>query len=569
MKLEELVRDHIDSAARPVALHEIRERADSQSSGGLQAIAILDPDSATAAADLDTDPASRLGAQDSISGHISQPRADSEDDQAEAIEIKRGLHLGFWLQAAAVFVAVGLSATAMLWYQDGRPTNIDTAATPEAQAAAALATMDEAANATNRGWAQNDDPDNTFLAPDITELIEVAPLDPYGVPWGQGPSFYQVWNIQHLASGYYAVGSHRDELVSSAAIWWSDDAVTWIQVLGTEQGPDDQKFGSIYPVGTALYDIAQRNGTIVAIGSITSDRSTPSVWVQTADEGWQMIPLPVTEGLDAGAFAIIASERGFLASGQTYAHDDWESSNAAFWHSQDGLHWDLVEASGFEPDSQVRDLVAVGQTLVAVGSVGRWDGVAAAWTSTDGGTKWERSLLPEASIAFPVSAMQSLAVGPEGLLAIGLRSSDEAHFVLHDGSDLLEIVGTMQLAVWTSLDGREWIEHPGPSDSRGHEIPHSVEWGPAGFLITSTSVWLDGSHGSSWLTVDGIELTRLGDPRDVNVSATAHVGTPDGYITLADPEFHFTTAFNGEEPESDEEPHRLEVWKLEVTKADD
>ena len=328
MKLEELVRDHIDSAASPVTLDEIRQRADSRPSGGLQAIAILDPD-----ADLNSDPASSVGAFDPIYGRTTQPGADSETNQAQAVQIKRGIHRGFWLQAAAVFVAVALSATATLWFQGGRSTNIDTASTPEAQAAAALATVEQAANATNRGWTQIDDPNNTFLAPDITELVEVDRLDPYGLPWEQSPSFFQVWSIQRFSSGYYGVGSHRDEVVSTAAIWHSKDAETWTQVLGVEQDTGNREFGNTYPVGTALYDIAQQNETVVAIGSITSVRSTPAVWVQAADEGWQMIPLPVPEGLDAQAFTIIANEEGFLASGQTYAHDNWDRSNAAFWHS--------------------------------------------------------------------------------------------------------------------------------------------------------------------------------------------------------------------------------------------
>ena len=53
-----------------------------------------------------------------------------------------------------------------------------------------------------------------------------------------------------------------------------------------------------------------------------------------------------------------------------------------------------METSGFEPDSQVHDLVTLGRTIIAVGAIGGWDGAAAAWTSIDGGTTWAPSLLP-------------------------------------------------------------------------------------------------------------------------------------------------------------------------------
>ena len=531
MKLEELVRDHIDSAALPVTLDEVRQHADSQTLGGLQAISILDPD-----VDLTWDPASSAAVFDPISGRISQPAADGETDRDEAVQIKRGVHLGFWLQAAAVLVAVAVSATAMLWYRGGRSTNIDTASTPEAQAAAALATVEEAANATNRGWTQVDDPNGVFLAPDITELFGDDPIERYKYPemWGQTPSIFQIIDIENLPSGYYAVGSHNDEMVSAGAIWRSDDAETWERVFGPEQDSDNWEFGSSFPSGIQVEAIAETDGRVVAIGH-RSGRSTSAVgWVQSNQGQWQAVDLPSQEDTWVYGLAITSTTDGFTITGTKF-NTEWEEFEPVIWWSSDGLSWDVVNSPAFVEGDRIHDLAKLGETLVAVGSTGGWEGSAAAWASNDGGATWSRSDVPVRSTDLPLSGIYSLAVGPEGLMAIGGRSSSDGHWSYTPDSEAATLSGTVDLAIWTSPDGLVWTEHEGPTDSGGHENAMNVTWGPAGFLITSTTIWLNGYHGSSWLTVDGTELNRVGNRRDTNASMLSLVATPDGYVSLADP----------------------------------
>lgn len=569
MKIEELVRNHIDGAARPVTLEEVRQRADSQPTDGLQAIAILDPDIGTNGDPASSVNTSSLAALDSTS-HLASPSAsDKEADAAEAVEIKRGLHLGFWLQAAAVFVVIGLSAAAMLWFQDGRSTNIDTAATPEAQAAAALATAEAAVTATVEGWTQIDDPDNIFLAPDITELFDINSIERYKYPdmWGRTPSIFQVIDIEHLSSGYYAVGSHQDEMVMAGSIWHSEDTKSWERIFGSESVSDDWDFGSSFPSGTQVEAITDSGGTVIAVGTRSGKTRSATTWIQSDHGPWQAIGLPSQEDSWIYDFSIASTTEGFTITGTKF-NTEWKKFEPAVWRSCDGLNWDVVNSPAFAEGDRIHDLVVLGETLIAVGSSGGWEGSAAAWSSKDGGMTWSRSVVPTGAVSLPLSGIYSVAVGPEGLLAIGGRSSSDGHWEYEPDSAAATLSGTVNLAIWTSPDGLVWTEQKGPTDSGGHENAMNVTWGPAGFLITSTTVWLNGYHGSSWLTVDGTELSRVGNRRDTNSSMLNLVATPEGYISLADPHFHVFD--NDHEPHStpDTEPHRLEIWKLEVAKAD-
>ncbi|MDQ3938460.1 MAG: hypothetical protein M3253_07240 [Chloroflexota bacterium] len=134
----------------------------------------------------------------------------------------------------------------------------------------------------------------------------------------------------------------------------------------------------------------------------------------------------------------------------------------------------------FSTYDSISDAVIGGPGLVAVGLYddGSAPGRAVIWVSRDG-IRWERVALPDAA----ETAVESVAVGPAGLVAVG-SSAEE---------------GRLLPAVWTSADGLRWQRVSDDDLDRGQMsavAAHLVGYVAVGFEP-------DTGVGLSWTSVDG------------------------------------------------------------------
>lgn len=210
-----------------------------------------------------------------------------------------------------------------------------------------------------------------------------------------------------------AFGKVGDIDVYSAAVWTSDDGITWRRV---QVGPEFD--------GAQVLDVAAAAGGFVAVGGVPG-ADAAAIWTSTSGETWKR-----ASGQFAGAFlwAVARGGPGFVAVG-------WRRNpepDLAVWTSVDGREWALAPEPPGGHGFQGRDVVARDGTLVMVGNLARGD-VAGAWTSTDGVT-WRPA---EASASFDGSEMSRVIDTGSGLLAAGGRNVADA-------------------GVWTSSDGTAW-----------------------------------------------------------------------------------------------------------------
>jgi hypothetical protein len=232
-------------------------------------------------------------------------------------------------------------------------------------------------------------------------------------------------------------------------------------------------------------------------------------WAAGPGGAWNAAPdQPSLQGPHGGSAAmtsVVAVGGQFVAAG--YVDDPAAGSQSgAVWRSSDGLRWTLDRSGGVFAGARIMGLATLGATVVAVGTLGdptygsavAWwwteaggwrparvggaDGAmravtataagfvavghgpgdhgAAAWISTDGST-WEE--VPDQA-AFHQGdhavRMFSVAAGPVGLLAGGLRQD----------------LGNGATAAWRSSDGRAW---------------QAFDWVPSfsGGEMTAVAVW--------------------------------------------------------------------------------
>ena len=121
-----------------------------------------------------------------------------------------------------------------------------------------------------------------------------------------------------------------------------------------------------------------------------------------------------------GMTSIVGFDRGFVAGG--YRDDPLHNlASAAVWRSNDGLTWHADDGAGTFGGGRIWGLAATAGTIVAVGTNGDPNyGPAAAWRWTRS-TGWRRARIdPDAS-----GAMRAVAVTPSGFVAVGLNGHDD------------------------------------------------------------------------------------------------------------------------------------------------
>ena len=293
---------------------------------------------------------------------------------------------------------------------------------------------------------------------------------------------------------------------------------------------------------------------LVAVGSDASggDSGYPdpdaAVWTSVDGLAWARVPhdeavfggtCPQNSyGNDCaqGMYGLAAGGPGLVAVGYESDSPGMEE-NAAVWTSADGLTWTQVrhdEAVFGGPDNQsMVGVVAGGPGLVAVGyDESSGDRDAAAWTSVDGVT-WTRVPHDEAVFGGPGwQAMEGVAAGGPGLVAVGYDASDRG------------------AAVWTSDDGLAWTQAPYDAavfgslqlESVAAAVPGLVAVGsdssggdPDAAVITSADglVWRRVPHdesifgGPSWQGMYGVAATGFG------VVAVGHDRSGDDWDAVA------------------------------------
>jgi hypothetical protein len=312
-------------------------------------------------------------------------------------------------------------------------------------------------------------------SPSPSASASASPSEPAGpieVAWERAEGLEPEANVLAVsfADGrWIALGQVNPE----AAIWTSDDGRTWTRAEIESTRAENEV--------TAVTDMAELDGRLVAIGAFGLMNSDQSAWMTwTSDDGgatWtERRDGPPTQALTA----IVAGGPGLVGAGSNYVgttpYDSWIAVSA------DGATWELTEA--IFPTSQILSLAVIDERIVAVGSVfeGSSELVPAAWYSDDGGATWESGQVPgQVPGAGRTEFVSEVVATDDGLAAIGGGNEGAKAWVSADGAtwervDIVDGVEARALALvdgglvavgivgqddapalsWTSLDGRTW-----------------------------------------------------------------------------------------------------------------
>lgn len=305
--------------------------------------------------------------------------------------------------------------------------------------------------------------------------------------------------------GFVAVGNAGgwDES-GSAAVWVSEDGVTWSRVPHNET-----VFGG--PGLQAMYDVTVGGPGLVAVGwdNPLEEGSDASAAVWTSIDGLTWDRVPHDEAVFGGPathvmWAVATGEPGLVAVGHDGA---WSGSGgpgqpAAVWTSPNGLTWtrvpDQEQLESGHPTTQtiqggdwaiMNDVIAGGPGFVAVGRVG-WcsgacDETAAAWTSVDGIT-WQRAQVEHAQ-GITATDMYGVVESGDVLIGAGWGSDPQS--------------GTGTAVVWTSTDGGEtWMRQPHSGAAFGKSTEGPVRMSAlVEFASQLVAVGYWESHAAVWI----------------------------------------------------------------------
>jgi hypothetical protein len=122
--------------------------------------------------------------------------------------------------------------------------------------------------------------------------------------------------------------------------------------------------------------------------------------------------------------------------------------------------------------------------------------VVAMWSSSDG-RAWKRLTMPK---AFTTGAVQTIAGGPAGYIALGTKNDAGAP------------------AIWTSRAGANWTSRPLPTVSTGTLVIDGVASFAGGFLVVGAVIGEGGCggpahiHPAIWESADASSWTRVSLP---------------------------------------------------------
>jgi hypothetical protein len=171
--------------------------------------------------------------------------------------------------------------------------------------------------------------------------------------------------------------------------------------------------------------------------------------------------------------------------------------------SRDGITWTAPTTltSGLRGMVEIQTVVEGPAGLLALAyhygdTCGGPEPVAAMWSSADGRT-WKRLAMPK---AFTTGAVQTIAGGPAGFIALGTKSDAGAP------------------AIWTSRAGANWASRPLPTVATGTLALDGVASFADGLLLVGAVLGEGGCggpdhiHPAIWYSADASSWTRISLP---------------------------------------------------------
>lgn len=287
--------------------------------------------------------------------------------------------------------------------------------------------------------------------------------------------------------------------------------------------PDDWERTEL-PDGANVASIVATSDGLVAVGSVTE---MAAAWTSSDGEDWALVSGPDSRGtlLDVAHTTV-----GLVAVGHTFEGD---GDTAHLWISTDGTDWNQAERD--QPfDGAWLDAVVVGGPGVVV--VGTLPEGPHAWYSADGAS-WHEADVPEPpdDITFGVydSAPHRAAAFVDDVATIGSQLVAIGRVLVGDRE---------QQFMWTSMDGRSWIDVPldpvaFPTDSSISSIAHGPGGGVAvGWYVeraNRTNPWQDGQDAAAWTSLDGTTWQRAPAGQEAFTGITDALLFPAGLKSLA------------------------------------
>jgi hypothetical protein len=265
------------------------------------------------------------------------------------------------------------------------------------------------------------------------------------------------------------------------------------------QGALQSLFGFIASATSALD--AQQDLLIEALEGVVEDDGRIT---------WARVPIG-TGNTFGFVTDVIASPEGVIAFGSP---DRFESRNGPAWFAVPAT-LDLLTES-------MTSGLALGEMLLAVGSVRSTSSRdAAVWRSLDGLT-WER-LGEEALSADGDESMVDIATGQSGYVAVGYAGSSQS-----DEPRLGSIWYSSDLASWERTEFATGADDP--DGLRG------VAYGNGRYVTVGAGVWTS-TNGRDWNEVSVPEVERLNTVRHTDVGFVAvGVGPDESVVVLSSPD---------------------------------
>jgi hypothetical protein len=269
--------------------------------------------------------------------------------------------------------------------------------------------------------------------------------------------------------------------------------------------------------------LSEPTTSVQTAGSTTqlSLESTSTTTTEVIEGGW--LRVPHNEGAfgraqDQVVVAIAAGPSGFVAVGVDERRGNLEG--AVVWMSLDGQDWSRIRQDPSLVDAEMRDVVwhpAIDRFV----AVGNQSSEGTVWWSPDG-TSWERvALLPFAQPGGGIDIQSVIDAGP-GLLAVGREWLGE---------------GSSVPAVWTSADGRSWVQ--GDVDISDLDTEHKngivdVAGDQGSFLAVGfTATSASDRAPALWISTDATtwQQVEIGD-EDAALSQLNAIEAEDGMIVM-------------------------------------
>lgn len=254
-----------------------------------------------------------------------------------------------------------------------------------------------------------------------------------------------IWKVANTPVGLIAVGVTGGPDETDAAVWMSEDGISWVMI-------DDPHLGG--PGDQGVNDIVVA-GDLIVIGG--SDGDTNAVWTSRDGRAWSPpVGLPNT-GRPSSIHGLATLGDAVIAVGQ-------DGTDGGVWTSSDGVTWVAVDGPGLGGDGKQqmvsvtvnrRGLVAVGSEetyerifFLGRGAESRFD--AAVWWSPDG-MEWER-VVDTGLDAVGDHLMFRVIEWHRGYVAVGTGNPDPRQGMSGEFDTGLDF----DAAVWLSDDGRNW-----------------------------------------------------------------------------------------------------------------